>query len=158
VNTFRRFSLPLTLVGVVATCVLSAGAASARVPPVEPNLTPTTASSVPAHPDSAADDRARQLLAHTSYVELGQDELAEQAAAAARSRAAEEHPGAGLGTLVVDPNESTARDSTSNKPSAQSGDGVDIAVLGVTALAGLALGAAGSTASRRLRNRYGLAA
>jgi hypothetical protein len=35
---------------------------------------------------------------------------------------------------------------------------VEIALLVVTALAGLALGAAGSSASRRLRNRYGLAA
>lgn len=154
-NTFHRFTVPLTLVGVVTTCVLSAGAASARVPPVEPNLTPTTASSVPAHPGNGAADRARQLQAHKSYVERGQGELAEEAAAAARSRAAEESPAVGRGTLVIDPNESTAQGSTSTRPSAQSGNGVDIAVLGVTALAGLALGAAGSTASRRLRRRFG---
>jgi hypothetical protein len=155
-NIVRRFTL--TLVGIAATCVLSAGAASARVPPIDPVVVPATAASVHAHSDTAAAERARQVLAHKAFVARGQDELDEEAAVAARSRVAAERPGVGLATLANSGHESTVQSSASHKPTSQSGNGVEIALLVVTALAGLALGAAGSSASRRLRNRYGLAA
>jgi hypothetical protein len=94
-----------------------------------------------------------------AVVERGQDELAEAAAAATRSRAAEEHPGVGLGTLVNSGNGSTAQSAASRQRSSRSGNDGELPVLAVTALAGPALGAVGrSTASRRLRQRFGLVA
>lgn len=155
-NTVRRFTI--ILAGVAATCVLSSGVASARVPPVEPTAALATASTVHAHPGSGAAERARQLLAHKAYVEHGQEELAAQAAAASRSHAAEEHPGVGLGTLVTSGNESARQRSGSDKRPSRPGTDMEIPLLAVTALAGLALGAAGSTASRRWRQRFGVAA
>jgi hypothetical protein len=159
-NTHRRFIV--TLVGIITTCVMSAGAASARPAPSETGVSGTSSPSVIAAQHAAgnsagAKDRAERLLKQQSYIQRVERAYAAKAAAAARSRAAQQHAGVLHGRSLVTPESTANQGSTSNSPS-HSGDGSEVAVLAVTALAGLALGAAGSTASRRLRNRPRMAA
>ena len=156
-NTVRFFTT--ALVGIVTTCVLSAGAASAQPAPYVPAAPQVSSPSLIAAQQGAAaqssEDRARLLLKQKSYIEHVQRGYAAEEAAEARSRAAQKHArGSQRGSSVTPADQGSA----SNAPSQQSGDGSEVPVLAVTALAGLALGAAGSTASRRLRRRPGLAA
>lgn len=160
-NTHHRFTVGL--VTIAATCVLTAGAASAKIAPAQPVVLPTTAPSAVAHaqPDPGGNTSAQQL-GRRSYVERMQRALGERAAAQARSHKVSQHVGVGRKTSPIDPGQSTAgQGSTSgtagNSPQ-HSGVGTQVPLLAVTALAGLALGAAGSAGSRRLRNRSGLAA
>ena len=159
-NTHRRFIV--TLVGIVTTCVMSAGAASAKPIPSEPEAAGTAAPGPVAAlhasgSESGAKDRATRLLKQKSYIERAQREDAGEQAAAAQLRAA--HARISHGRSLVAPDASAGNQgSTPNAPSQHSGDGSEVAVLAVTALASLALGAAGSTASRRLRNRPRVAA
>jgi hypothetical protein len=160
-NTVRFFTT--ALVGIVTTCVLSAGAASAQPVPYVPRVaaanSPSLIAAEPAAGFAAAKDRAQLLLKQKSYIEHVQRAYAEEEAAGARSRAAQKHPRVSHSGSLVDPNTSTVTNgSTPNAPSQRSGDGSEVPVLAVTALAGLALGAAGSSASRRLRRRPRMAA
>jgi hypothetical protein len=140
-NTMRRSTV--VLLAVATTCLMGAGTASAAPHP-EPARDQVTITTGHDQASNRAQDRARQRLAHELYVDRGQDELAEEAAAAARSRATVEHPGAGI---VLNSGDA----STSSAASKESGNDIELPLLAVTALAGLALGAAGSTASRRFR-------
>lgn len=150
-NTRTRFAA--TLVSIVTTCVIAAGAASAQ-PPTEPTVVPTTsADEVASHSQAVAKSRAKLLLARRSYAAHMERVFAERAAAAARSREAGQYVGVGQGTSRLDPGKSAARASTTQPSSQQSGDGSEVPLLAVTALAGLALGAGGTAASRRLRHR-----
>ena len=154
-NTFRRITT--TLVGIVTTCVLTAGAAAAHPQPVAPNgapipvTSPVAAQQPPSH--------AQVLLRQKAQAQHMQRLFAQREAAAVAARRHAEvrrhSPRAGSG-----PQSRTARvcNRRAARRSHGSGNGPDVAVLAITALAGLALGAAGSTASRRLRTRSGLAA
>src|SRR4051812_21833828 len=144
-NALRRFTI--TFLAIVTASLVGAGAASAGPHP-EPAPAQLAGASQQENSSDRVGDHARQLLAHKSYVDRGQDELAEEAAAAARSRAAEDQPGSGLVVLRRSGSASTVQVGAASK---QSGNGLEVPLLGVTALAGLALGAARSTASRRLR-------
>ena len=161
-NAHRRFVV--TLVGIIATCVMSAGAASAKPTPLEPDAAGTAAPGPVAaqHASgnvSGAKDRAERLLKQKSYIEHAQREDAAEEAAAARSRAGQLHARISHGRSLVAPDASAGNQgSTPNAPAQHSGDGSEIPVLAVTALAGLALGAAGSSASHRLRQRPRVAA
>jgi hypothetical protein len=155
-NTARFFTT--ALVGIVTTCVLSAGAASAQPVPYVPAAPQASSPSLIAQQGAAAQsakDRAELLLKQKAYIDHVQDAYAAKEAANARSRAAQKHvrsADGGPSVALAD------QGATSNAPSQGSGDGSEVPVLAVTALAGLALGAAGSTASRRLRRRPRLAA
>jgi hypothetical protein len=156
-NTARFFTT--ALVGIVTTCVLSAGAASAqpvRYVPVAPQASsPSLVAAQQGAAAQSAKDRAELLLKQKAYIDHVQDAYAAKEAANARSRAAQKHVRSADGGPSVAPADQGA---TSNAPSQGSGEGSEVPVLAVTALAGLALGAAGSTASRRLRRRPRLAA
>ena len=155
-NTFRRITT--TLVGIATTCVLTAGAAAAHPQPVAPNgapipvTSPVAAQQPPSH--------AQVLLRQKAQAQHMQRLFAQREAAAVAARRQAEvgrHSPARAGSGPQSENGSGTQ-SKSGTPSHDSGNGPDVAVLAVTALAGLALGAAGSTASRRLRTRSGLAA
>ena len=153
-NPVRFFTT--ALVGIVTTCVLSAGAASAQPVPNVPKA-PEAGSSTPAQFAAGnAGAKAQLLLKQKSYIEHVQRGYAAEEAAEARSRAAQKHAKVAHGGSVVGP-EATTADQGSTPPG-HSGDGSEVPVLAVTALAGLALGAVGSSASRRLRHRPRLAA
>jgi len=154
-NTFRRITT--TLVGIVTTCVLTAGAAAAHPQPVAPNgapipvTSPVAAQQPPSH--------AQVLLRQKAQAQHMQRFFAQREAAAVAARRQAEvgrHSPARAGSGPQSGSGSGLQ-SQSGTPSHDSGV-PDVAVLAVTALAGLALGAAGSTASRRLRTRSGLAA
>ena len=150
-NTLRRFSV--TLVGILTTCVLSAGAASAKVAPGDVTVAPVSVPSAAANPvPDAATARAEQLREVKSRLEQLRRDMNEQDAAAPglRRAAADQR-----GTTVTQAPKSHRSTST---PSSDSGNGTEVAVVALTALAGLALGAAGSAGSRRLRQRSGLTA
>jgi hypothetical protein len=154
-NTFRRITT--TLVGIVATCVLTAGAAAAHPQPVSPNGAPKPVTSPVASPQPAS--HAQVLLRQKAQAEhmqrlFGQREAA--AVAARRHAEVRRHSPAQVGSGSQSQSGSGPQ-SQGGSPSHGSGNGPDVAVLAITALAGLALGAAGSTASRRLRTRSGLA-
>lgn len=151
-NTVRH--LTVTLVGVVATCVLSAGAASAHVVPAQPVVLPTAAPIAVAHPQPNAGARTRQGLQQQSFIEHMQRVFGDRTAAAAGSPDGEQRAAVAPGGVHQG---STSRQAPSSSQS-HTGSGAGIPVLAVTALAGLALGAAGSAGSRRLRHRSGLAA
>ena len=153
-NTFRRITT--TLVGIVTTCVLTAGAAAAHPQPVAPNgapilvTSPLSAQQPPSH--------AQVLLRQKAQAQHMQRLFAQREAAAVAARRQAEvgrHSPARAGSGPQSGGGSGLQ--SSGTPSHDSGV-PDVAVLAVTALAGLALGAAGSTASRRLRTRSGLAA
>jgi len=153
-NTFRRITT--TLVGIVTTCVLTAGAAAAHPQPVAPNgapipvTSPVAAQQPPSH--------AQVLLRQKAQAQHMQRLFAQREAAAVAARRQAEvgrHSPARAGSGPQSGGGSGLQ--SSGTPSHDSGV-PDVAVLAVTALAGLALGAAGSTASRRLRTRSGLAA
>ena len=150
-NTLRRFSV--TLVGIVTTCVLSAGGASAKPAPADLNVPPVSVPSTVANPlPGGASARAEQLREVRSRLEQLRRDMNEQdAAAPGLRRAAADQRGASVGQVPK------SHPSTST-PSSDSGNGTEIAVVALTALAGLTLGAAGSAASRRLRQRSGLTA
>jgi hypothetical protein len=149
-NPVRFFTT--ALVGIVTTCVLSTGAASAQ--PV-PDVPQAPSSSMAGHQAAGnAGTKAQLLLKQKSYIEHVQRGYAAEEAAEARSRAALKQGKASHGGSLVAPD---AADHGSTPPG-HSGDGSEVPVLAVTALAGLALGAAGSSASRRLRHRPRLAA
>jgi hypothetical protein len=157
-NTHRR--VVVTLVGIITTCVMSAGAASAKPTPLDPSTAGTAApgpvvAQQASGNTSGAKDRVQLLLKQKSYIERAQRDEASDAAADARASAVRRHPQGSPGGSAVAPAD---QGSASNAPSQRSGDGSEVPVLAVTALAGLALGAAGSSASRRLRRRPGLAA
>lgn len=143
------------LVGIVTTCVLSAGAASAQPVRDVPQVPQASApSQIASEHGAGARDRAQRLLKQKSYIEHVQRAYAAEEAAEARSRAAQHAGGSHDGSLVAPADHA----STPNAPSRNSGDGSEVPMLALTALAGLALGAAGSSASRRLRHRSGLPA
>jgi hypothetical protein len=156
-NIVRVFTTALACT--VATCVLSAGAASAQPVPYVPAAPQVSSPSLIAAQQGAAaqsaKDHAQLLLKQRTYIDHVQDAYAAKEAAEARSRAAQKHARVSNGGSLVTPADQGA---TSNAPSQRSGDGSEVPVLAVAALAGLALGAAGSTASRRLRRRPRLAA
>ena len=150
-NTFRRITT--TLVGIVTTCVLTAGAAAAHPQPVAPIpvSSPVAAQQPPSH--------AQVLLRQKAQAQHMQRLFAQREAAAVAARRQAEvarHSPARAGSGPQSESGSGLQ-SQSGTPSHDSGV-PDVAVLAVTALAGLALGAAGSTASRRLRTRSELAA
>jgi hypothetical protein len=137
-NTVRRITT--ATVGIIITCVLSAGAAAAQ--PESPlgshdGPVPVTSPVASAQPSDGA--KSQVLLRQRAYAEHMQRLSTEREAAAVAARRPAE-----VGQAGTQPH--------------GSGNGTDVAVLAITALAGLALGAAGSTASRRLRARSGLAA
>jgi hypothetical protein len=154
-NTVRSFAT--ALVGIVTTCVLSAGAAAAQPVPYVPAVPQVSSPSPIGAQQSAAaqsaKNRAQLLLKQQAYIDHIQNAYAAKEAAEARSRAAHVR-GSHSGSLVA-PAEQSA---VSNASSQRSGNGSEVPVLAITALAGLALGAAGSTASRRIRRRPRLAA
>jgi hypothetical protein len=144
-NTVRRITI--ALVCVVTTCVLSAGAAAAHPDSPrgsEAGPVPVTSPVAPAQPSDGA--KSRVQLRQQAYAEHMQRLFAAREAAAV---AAHHHAGVGPGSPSQAGSGATSRDSSG---------GTDVTVLAVTALAGLALGAAGSTAARRVRARSGLAA
>jgi hypothetical protein len=151
--------LTTALVGIVTTCVLSAGAASAQPIPYVPKIPQASSPSLIAaeHAAGNAGAKTQLLLKQKSYIEHVQRADAAEEAAEARSRAAQKHARGSYGGSLVAPDRSTAGQG-STPPSRHSGDGSEVPLLAVTALAGLALGAAGSTASRRLRQRPRMAA
>ena len=156
-NTVRFFTT--ALVGIVTTCVLSAGAASAQAAPSVPPVPQVHSPSLVAAEQTALARAKAQLLEQKATIAHMERVFAQRATAKARSRSSQNQAGAANGRSLVDPNTSTVtKDSTPNAPSQNSGDGPEVPVLAVTALAGLALGAAGSSASRRLRNRPALPA
>jgi hypothetical protein len=148
-NTVRFFTT--ALVGIVTTCVLSAGAASAQPVPYVPKVAAASSPSLIAAQHAAVASSKAQLLRQKARIAHMQRELTEQALVE-------------KGSGVANPGQASQRRTgtsarvTPTIPSPQSGDGTEVAVLAVTALVGLALGAAGSSASRRLRHRSGLPA
>ena len=156
-NTVRFFTT--ALVGILTSCVLSVGAASAQPVPYVPKVAQTNSPSLIAaeHAAGNAGTKAQLLRKQKSYIEHVQRADAAEEAAAARSRDAAKHAGGSYGGSLVAPDASTAGQG-STPPSQQSGDGSEVPVLAVTALAGLALGAVASSASRRLRHRPNMAA
>jgi hypothetical protein len=156
-NTVRFFTT--ALVGIVTTCVLSVGAASAQPVPDVPKIAQVSSPSQIAaeHVAGNAGAKAQLLLKQKSYIERAQRDDASDEAAVARARAAQKHARGSYGGSLVAPDASTAGEG-STPPSQHSGDGSEVPVLAVTALAGLALGAVASSASRRLRHRPGMAA
>jgi hypothetical protein len=146
-NIHRHLSV--SLVTLVAAGGLWAGVASAKVAPLEPKPASTTGTSPVAGQQSATTDTgAAGLLLQRSRIAHMQRVAADRAAAEARAR---------HGSRVTVTASKVTPATASNSPSG-SGDGTEIPVLAVTALAGLALGAAGSSASRRLRHRHGVPA
>jgi hypothetical protein len=156
-NTARRITT--TIVGVVVTCVLSAGAAAAHPDsPLGPSgaAIPVASQVAPAHP--SAGTKTQALLRQQAYAEHMQRLFAEREAAEVAARRQAEvgqrtAAQSGSGTTSHDSGNATTAQSVSGTTSHDSGNGSDVPVLAVTALAGLALGAAGSSASRRLRQR-----
>jgi hypothetical protein len=156
-NTVRFFTT--ALVGILTSCVLSVGAASAQPVPDVPKVAQVSPPSQIAaeHAAGNAGAKAQLLLKQKSYIERAQRDDASDEAAVARVRAAAKHAGGSYGGSLVAPDASTAGQG-STPPSQHSGDGSEVPVLAVTALAGLSLGAVASSASRRLRHRPTLAA
>jgi hypothetical protein len=140
--------LTVSFITLVAAGGLCSGAASAKVAPIEPRPTSATGASPVAGQSAPTDPGAAGLLVQRSRIAHMQHVAADRAAAEARSQHAS--PVAPTAAKVT-------RATPSSSPSG-SGDGTEIPLLAVTALAGLALGAAGSSASRRLRHRHGVPA
>jgi hypothetical protein len=146
-NTVRFFTT--ALVGIVTTCVMSAGAASAQPAPSVPSVPQVHSPSLVTTEQTAA-AKAKARLEQKAEIAHMERVFAQRATAERRGSVAGNQGPASPAKPTAPPR------VTPTTPSPQSGDGSEVPVLAVTALAGLALGAAGSSASRRLRNRPGL--